>query len=297
LAHGYATYYEEDYGSGNADKKERPPSFKGKALLKFFVTPFLLLWKHRLLLFQTSRNEIRGRYAGSVLGLSWLVVYPILFLGVYALVYLYVFKVRFGLFNSNEYVVLIFCGLIPFLGFAEGLSLGVGSVTSNASLIKNTLFPIDLIPVKAVLVTQSTQVVGTGLLIVPLILLGKITAWALLFPVIWLAQVLLTIGLVWILSSLNVILRDLQNMIAVLILMLMMISPIAYTADMVPAALRPYLAINPLYYVVIAYQDCLMLGRFPREGIFWVLILIACVSFWTGYWFFSRMKRVFADNV
>jgi lipopolysaccharide transport system permease protein len=266
-------------------------------MLKFFTVPFHLFWSHRMLILQTTRNEIRSRYAGSVLGLAWLVLYPLLFLSVYALIYLYIFKVRFGLFDSNEYVVLIFCGLIPFLGFSEGLSLGVGSVTSNANLIKNTLFPIELIPVKAVLVTQSTQVVGTALLIVALVLLGKISAWAFLLPVIWLAQILFTIGLVWILSSLNVFLRDLQNMIAVLILMLMMISPIAYTADMVPDALRRYLAINPLYYIIIAYQDCLMLGRFPREGIFWVLILIAGVSFWTGYWFFSRMKRVFADNV
>jgi len=266
-------------------------------MLKFLTAPFHLFWSHRMLILQTTRNEIRSRYAGSVLGLAWLVLYPLLFLSVYALIFLYIFKVRFGLFDSNEYVVLMFCGLIPFLGFAEGLSLGVGSVTSNASLIKNTLFPIELIPVKAVMVTQSTQVVGTGLLIVTLVLLGKISAWALLLPVIWLAQILFTIGLVWILSSLNVFLRDLQNMIAVLILMLMMISPIAYTADMVPEALRPYLAINPLYYIIIAYQDCLMLGRFPREGIFWVLILIAGVSFWTGYWFFSRMKWVFADNV
>lgn len=265
--------------------------------MKFLTSPFQLIWRHRQLLFQTTRNEIRGRYAGSVLGLAWLIIYPILFLAVYALVYLYIFKVRFGLFDSNEYVVLIFCGLIPFLGFAEGLSLGVGSVTSNASLIKNTLFPIELIPVKAVMVTQSTQVVGTGLIIFALVLLGKISTWVLLLPVIWLAQILFTFGLVWILSSLNVFLRDLQNTIGVLILMLMMISPIAYTADMVPDGLRPFLAINPLYYIIIAYQDCLMLGRFPREGIFWVLILMAVGSFWTGYWFFNRMKRVFADNV
>ena len=266
-------------------------------MLGFFTAPLHLFWRHRMLLFQTTRNEIRARYAGSVLGLAWLVLYPLLFLAGYALVYLYIFKVRFGLFDSNEYLVLIFCGLIPFLGFAEGLSLGVGSVTSNASLVKNTLFPIELIPVKAVMVTQCTQAVGTGLLLITLGLLGKISAWTLLFPVIWFAQVLFTIGLVWILSSLNVFLRDLQNVIAVLVLMLMMISPIAYTADMVPEALRPYLAINPLYYMIIAYQDVLMLGKFPREGIFWVLVLVAGMCFWTGHWVFGRMKRVFADNV
>ena len=270
---------------------------KGAMVLNFFTNPFSVLWRHRALLMQTTKNEIRGRYAGSVLGLAWLIVYPLLFLAVYSMVCLYIFKVRFGLFDSNEYVVLIFCGLIPFLGFAEGLSLGVGSVTGNANLIKNTLFPVDLIPVKSVMVAQSTQAVGFGLLLITLVLLGKISVWVLLFPVIWLTQILFTIGVVWILSSLNVFLRDLQSMITIVILMLMMLSPIAYTAEMVPDGLRPYLGINPLYYIIIAYQDCLLLGRFPREGIFWVLICIAGMSFWIGYWFFTRMKTVFADNV
>ncbi len=265
--------------------------------MRFLVEPLSLLWKHRSLLWQTTRNEIKARYAGSVLGLAWLLLYPLVFLGVYAVIYLFVFKVRFAIFNSQEYVALIFCGLIPFLGFSEALGLGVSSVTSNASLIKNTLFPIELIPVKSVFVSQCTQVVGTGLLLITIGALGKLTVWALLVPVIWLLQFFFTLGMVWILSSMNVYLRELQNLVGVLILILMMISPIAYTADMVPAGLRNLLKLNPLYYIVIAYQDCLMLGRFPRGEIFWVLLFLAVSSFGCGYWFFSRMKRVFADNV
>jgi len=265
--------------------------------MKFLAAPFSLFWRHRTLLLQTVRNDIRARFAGSALGLAWLLLYPLLFLGVYALVYVFVFKVRLALFNSNEYVVLIFCGLIPFLGFAEALGTGISSVTSNASLIKNTLFPIQLIPVKAVLTSQCTQVVGTGLLLVVLGLLGKFTLWALLFPLIWLCLILFTMGVVWILSSLNVYLRDLQNVVAVLILMLMMASPIAYTADMVPSGLRLLVGLNPLYYFIVSYQDCLMLGRPPRGWIFLVLLVISVVSFYGGHWFFSRMKRAFVDNV
>lgn len=265
--------------------------------MKLLFEPISLFWKHRNLLYQTTRNEIYARYAGSVLGLTWLIIYPLFFLGVYALIYLFVFKIRFGLFNSNEYVVVIFCGLIPFIGFAEALGLGVSSVTSNANLIKNTFFPIELIPVKAVLTSQCTQIVGTILLLIAVVVLGKITLWALLLPIILLLQFLFTIGIIWILSSLNVYFRDLQNIISVIILMLMMISPIAYTADMVPANLRPILGFNPLYYIIIAHQDCLMLGRFPSGSIFWVLLIMSVLSFSGGYWFFTRMKKAFIDNV
>jgi lipopolysaccharide transport system permease protein len=251
------------------------------------------------MLAQTTRNDVRARYAGSTLGLAWLVFYPMLFLSAYAVIFQFVYKVRpaTGFDGPYDYLAMIFCGLISFIGFSEALTLGVGSVTGNASLIKNTLFPIELIPVKAVLTSQCTQLVGTALLFVALGFLHKLSVWALLFPIIWALQIMLSIGLVWILSSLNVFLRDLQNIVALLVLVIMMVSPISYTEDMIPEGYRPLLAINPMYYLIISYQDCLTLGRFPRGNIFWTLLILAPTIFVIGYWFFSRMKRVFADNV
>ena len=265
--------------------------------MSFFFEPLLLLWKHRVLLLQTTKNDIRSRYAGSLLGLMWLFLFPLLFLGTYAIMYIYIFRVRFAEFNSIEYVLIIFCGLIPFIGFSEALGLGVSSVTTSSSLIKNTLFPIEMIPVKAVLVSQSTQIVGTGLLLVVLAILGKITVWVLLLPVIWIFQILFSVGLIWILSSLNVYLRDIQNTISIVILILMMISPIAYTVDMVPSHMRPLLSLNPLFYLIISYQSTLMLGEFPQGGIFWTLAGLGLGVFFGGYWFFMRMKLVFVDNI
>ncbi len=261
------------------------------------LAPFALLYKYRKLLWQTTVNDVRARFAGSVLGMLWLFFYPLLLLGAYAAVYIFVFKVKFHLFNSNEYVVLIFCGLIPFLGFSEALSMGVGSIVSNANLMKNTLFPIELVPVKSVLAAQCTQVTGLFMLLIVLGILGKWTLWAPFLVIIWILQILFSSGLIWILSSVNVYARDLQNIVSVLILFLMLVSPIAYTEDMIPPEMRPFLAANPVYYLIVSYQDVLMLGHFPRGNIFWILLFISFFTFIFGYWFFMKMKRVFADNV
>ncbi|MFT9849648.1 ABC transporter permease [Aneurinibacillus sp. REN35] len=261
------------------------------------LEPFKLLYKYRVLLWQTTKNDIRTRFAGSLLGMLWLFFYPLLLLGAYAMVYLFIFKVKFHLFDSNEYVALIFCGLIPFIGFSEALSNGVSSVVSNSSLIKNTLFPIELIPVKAVLVSQSTQFTGMIMLLLVLGFLDKWTIWLPFFILIWLLQILFSIGLIWILSSVNVFARDLQSIVSVLILVLMLISPIAYTEDMIPTSLQPFLALNPMYYLIVSYQDVLMLGRFPDAGIFVTLSLVSLLTFLLGYVFFIKMKRVFVDNV
>lgn len=268
-----------------------------QVLPKKISQPFQLLWKHRHILWQTTRNDVRARFAGSVLGLGWLIFYPLLLLGAYAFVYIFVFKVKFALFNANEYVALIFCGLIPFIGFSEAIGIGIPSVNSNASLIKNTLFPIELIPVKTVFLSQCTQVAGMILLGAVLAAMGKLSLWTLMVAPIWCLQMMFTMGLIWILSSLNVYFRDLQNMSSIFILILMMVSPIAYTPDMVPDYLRPFLAVNPLYYIITCYQDAFMIGQFPRGNSFPVLAALGFGLYFGGFWFFSRMKEVFADNV
>jgi lipopolysaccharide transport system permease protein len=250
------------------------------------------------MLWQTSRNEIRGRYAGSLLGLLWVAVYPLLFLGVYGVIFTKIFPPSPERFPEPlHYVLLIFCGLVPFLGFAEALSLGVASVTSNAQLIKNTLFPIELIPVKAVAVSQFTQVVGTALLLTALALTRGLTPWALLLPLVWFLQVIFSVGLMWVLSGLNVFLRDIQQVVGIAILVLMIFSPIAYTAEMVPPGLRVIIGLNPLFYFITAMQDCLWMQRSPPWQTWAVMAGLAAVFFWAGYGMFARLKPVFADHV
>src|SRR5579884_876989 len=101
------------------------------------LRPVQLILAHRHMLAATTFNDLRARFAGSVLGLAWLLLYPLLLLGTYAIVYVFILKVRLGMLDPFEYVALIFCGLIPFIGFSEALGSGVGAVTSNSNLVKN----------------------------------------------------------------------------------------------------------------------------------------------------------------
>ena len=137
------------------------------------------------MLWATTLADIQSRYAGSVLGMFWLVIYPILMLTAYSVVYVFIFQVRLEQITTPQYVMLIFSGLIPFLGFSEGLGNSVISVTSNASLVKNTLYPIELIPVKAVLFSQCTEVVGLILLTVAVAVTGLLSPWLLLALPLW----------------------------------------------------------------------------------------------------------------
>lgn len=258
---------------------------------------FRVIIKHRKMLWATTVADIRTRYAGSVLGMFWMVLYPTLMLAAYSVVYIYIIRLRLQQMSTPEYVMLIFAGLIPFLGFSEGLSNSTVSVTANAALVKNTLYPIEIIPVKAVLYSQCTEVVGFILLLIALAINGNLTLWALMILPLWLFQVIFGIGVAWIVSALNVVLRDLQSLVGIITMFLMMVSPIAYTPDMIPAGLRRLLKLNPLYYYITAYQDCLLYGRFPTNRVFLELVIFSLVTFLLGYWFFEKMKQLFDDNI
>ncbi len=229
-------------------------------------------------------------------GLVWTVLYPILFLGLYAVVYTMIFRIRVADYGTTDYVLLIFCGLVPFLGFSEALGTGVGSVLANKGLIKNTLFPVELIPVKAVLASSVTMVVGLLLLMCVLWARGIFLPTQLMIPLILALQLCFTIGLIWLLSAINVFVQDLGQMVAILILFLMLVSPIAYTQDMIPRELLPIMYPNPLYYLIMLYRDAAFLGVL-RPELLGIFTLISMATLLIGGFVFVRLKPLFADYV
>lgn len=260
------------------------------------MSPVLVLWRHRHILMATTLTDIRGRFVGTVLGLIWTVLYPVLFLGLYAVVYTMIFRIRAPGYETTDYVLLIFCGLVPFVGFSEALGTGVSSVTSNKGLIKNTLFPIELIPVKTVLASSVTMMIGLVLLMGVLMWHGVLHWTQFLIPVILLLQLIFSIGLIWLLSAVNVFVQDLGQMIAILILFLMLVSPIAYTHDMIPPELLPFMYPNPLYYLIMLYRDALFLGTLNLEMLTTFSLISVGMLFFGGL-VFTRLKPLFADYV
>ncbi len=252
--------------------------------------------KYRKILFSTITIDIKSRYAGSFLGCFWLILYPFMFLITYAVVYIFIFKVRLKILSPYEYVLLIFAGLIPFLSFSEAITRGVTAVTSNVNLIKNTLFPIEFIPLNISISSQINQMIGFLLLILALIFMKKVS-WMIvfIFPV-WMMQILFTAGISWFVSALNVFFKDIGNIIPLLIIITMLISPIAYTEDMIPSRLKTLLYFNPLYYMVILYQKIFIFNQFDLK-LFVIFSVISIIVFYFGYSFFSRLKGAFSDHV
>lgn len=258
-------------------------------------TRFLI--SHRRLLLRVARHELRARYAGSVLGVGWAVLTPLVLLGVYAAVYLVIFQIKVPGLSATQYVLLIFSGLVPFLATSEALVTGVGAVVANKSVLSNTVFPIDLAPAKAVLLSQVTMIVGFAVIVVVLAGTAHLSWTVLLVPIVWALHLLALMGLVWILSLVNLVFRDLQNLIGLALMGLMIASPIAYTPEMVPPGLKLLVVLNPFAYFVTAYQRLAVLGQVPAIWEMLVLVTISTGTFLIGGYFFIRAKRVLIDYV
>lgn len=255
------------------------------------------LRSHWRLLWRVTKHDLRQRYAGSQLGLGWAMLAPILVLAVYGVVYIEVFRIRVPNLSEAQYVFYVFAGLVPYLVCAEAISLGVTSVITNKAVLNNTVFPIDLTPIKPVLSTQVVMATGLTVVLAGAIATSELHATLVLLPLVWLLNIAWLMGVNWILSVLNVMFRDLQNVITVVLMATLVASPIAYTPDMVPSTLKPLLYLNPMAYFVIAYQQTIMLGEWPSPLRGTVLVVMSIVTFVLGAWFFARVKRVIVDYV
>lgn len=259
------------------------------------MQPLALLLRYRKVLAAVTRVELSKRYSGSLLGKVWVVLYPVLLLAMYLFVYVAVFRIQFPGSGPMDYVIYVFCGLIPYIGLMEALTSGCVAIKQNINLIKNVMLPIELIPVRYVLMGMATQAVGLSMLLVLVIGNGNV-GWGLIaLPLVFALQVLWLIGVVWIVSPLGVALPDTSHFVNLFVLFLMFVSPIGFRPDMVPEALRLTLYFNPVFYLAETYRASLIRG-YPVS---WPTVAayagICIVTFIAGNRFFRRFKNVLVD--
>lgn len=266
-------------------------------LSRFLAAPFRVVRTHRQLLFRTTVSELRGMYAGSVLGIMWVAVGPLLLLAVYATIYAVVFRFRPMGMTHTDYVLYICAGLMAFISFAGALSAGAGSLSSSKEVLLNTVFPAELIPFRVVLMNSTSLLVGIAVVVLVHSVLGATSPYTLLVPILVILQVLFVAGVVWLLALANLIMRDVQQSLNVVILALMIVTPIAYTPTMVPAILAPLIYVNPLAYYVVSYQYIIVMNELPPLVMLIGATVAGLGSFCGGYAVFRRAKHSFFDYV
>jgi lipopolysaccharide transport system permease protein len=255
---------------------------------------FRLLSAHRTLALEMARREVTERYAGQVLGLFWTVAHPLFMMGLYVFVFVVVFQTKISASVGEmplDYTTYILAGLIPWLSLQESLSKSATALTSNANLIKQIVFPVELLPVKAVLATCFTQAISTLLLLLYVAGVQRV-AWGtfLLVPVLMVLQLLLAVGLGFLLSSTGAFFRDTKDFVQIFALAGVYLVPVFYLPDWVPPLFKPVLYLNPFSYVTWCYQDAIYYGRIAHPVAWVIFPLLSIGVFVAGYRVMRRLK-------
>jgi lipopolysaccharide transport system permease protein len=262
-----------------------------------FVVP--LATRHRELIWELAKREHRDRYAGSVLGSVWAFGHPLAMLAVYIVVFSFVFRVRIPHDTSAlplDYTAYLMAGYLPWMALQESILKSTGVVASNASLVKQAVFPVEVLPVKCSIAALLTQLVGTAFLIVYVLVRHGVPAWTyLLFPVLLALQLLIMVGVGLLFAAVGVFFRDLKELAQVGATVGAYLVPIFYLPEWVPSVLKPLLYVNPGSYIVWCYQDIFYFGRIAHPFAWLVVAVGAPAALYVGLRCFHGVKASFAS--
>jgi lipopolysaccharide transport system permease protein len=255
------------------------------------------VWRARAVVRALVARDLRGRYAGSSLGLVWSVVNPLAQLAIFTFVFSTVLSVRFGT-DDVPFVLYLAAALFPWLAFQEGVLRSATCLVDNAVLVKRVVFPIEVLPVQIALSALVHQLIALALLLVLMAIYGVPPHASLAaLPLLLAAQLLLTIGFGWGVAALHVFFRDTAPLLGVVFPMWFYLTPIIYPYRLVPEALRPLLALNPLTALVEAYRDVLLHGVVPLGARELWLAIVSVTAFAAGAVIFARGRGELADLV
>lgn len=242
-------------------------------------------------------REIRGRFVGSIGGWVWTLVHPLLLLAIYALIFRIIFRVQFPQLGQHAFVSFVAVGLWPWLAFQEGVLRGTQAVQANSGLVKKVAFPHELLVYGAVAATFAIHLAGFAVVLAVLALAGQdIVLWGILASLPVLAVLfLLTVALALLCGALQVFLRDLEQVLTPLLMVLFYATPVLYPLSLVPAWLGEAMQFNPLVHFVETIRGLILYGTFrPEWGA--VLTLAGVVAaLLVGRTVFRRLSPHFED--
>ena len=267
----------------------------------FSSSPAALLsspWRHRELLAALSRRDVVGRYRGSLMGLAWSFLHPLVMLAVYTFVFGFVFRARWqaGSSSTAEFALILFAGLLVFNVFAECVNRAPTLVLSNPGYVKKVVFPLEVLAWVSLAASLFHFAVGLVVwLAFYVVIVGMPHASAAWLPIVLVPLALLSLGFSWFFAALAVYLRDVTHVVGVATTALLFVTPVFYPLSALPPQWWPWLRVNPLTDIVEATRAVLIAGEHPDWARLLVSYVIAIVVAWLGFTWFQKTRRGFAD--
>lgn len=256
------------------------------------------LWEHRNLVYQLAKRDVVGRYRGSVAGLAWSFLNPLLMLAVYTFVFSVIFQARWtGLEGGKgSFAIILFIGVLVHGIFAECLNRAPTLILANTNYVKRVMFPLEILPWVAMgssLFHALVSVIVLGA--AQLLVIGSIPPTAVLLPIVIAPLVLTTMGFAYIFAAFGVYLRDIGQITVVITTVALFLSPVFYPVTSLPVHYRALFLLNPLTFIIEQAREVMIWGRLPNWGGLGLYMAASLLVVWIGFWTFQKMRRGFAD--
>ncbi|KQQ58468.1 hypothetical protein ASF69_13820 [Rhizobium sp. Leaf311] len=258
------------------------------------------LWMHRGLIAAMTKRALIARYKGSVMGVLWTLINPLLMLSIYSFMFIFVFSPKWQAAgdgsHQSSFVPILFIGLIIHAFFAEIVNNSPNLVNSNVNFVKKIVFPLEILSAVCVLSALINSFVAWLVLICVQNVLGSdFHGTAILFPVIMIPFAVLSLGLSWAIASLGVFVRDIAQIAGFVVSASLFLSPIFYPVSALPEIIKPLIQLNPITFVVEQARRVTIYGDLPVLMGIAVYTIAAIIVAYTGFFLFQKLRKGFAD--
>jgi ABC-type polysaccharide/polyol phosphate export permease len=263
-----------------------------------FIAFLKKLYESRYMIRMMAVRDLKATYVGSLFGFFWAVLNPLAQLAIYGVVFGLFFKsTPDPVYGTDSYFLFLLCGIVPWQFFAQTVSASANVLVSNTNLIKKAVgFNAEILPVITVLSNIISHLIGLALLLlIVLLFTGRVSlATPVIFVYLFFVMIF-SVGIGWILSSLNVYLRDVQQVTGLIMLGWMFFTPIFYSAGVFPAKALPLVKLNPLYHMVEGYRYAILAGKVLPATDLAYMAAVSFLTFGVGGLLFRRLKPGFAE--
>jgi lipopolysaccharide transport system permease protein len=259
------------------------------------------LRRHANLIRELVARDVRDRYSGSWLGMIWALLTPIILIAIYSIVFGAVFGSRIpgmeakhsGTFGFGVY---LYSGLLVFTIFSEVLSKSPSLVWTNPNYVKKVVFPLEVLPIVALISALVHSILPFGVLLLAMFfILGSVPITAVLYPFAILLMLPMLMGLAWAIAALGAYVRDLGQLIGLVMTVLMFMSPIFFPVSKFPAWVQPFVRVNPITVIIELCNAALFGSPAPAVGSVVTYAVISIAIFFLGWKIFDACRAGFAD--
>lgn len=256
-----------------------------------FVRLPRLFRKHRWLIIELIKREVKLRYRGTWLGFLWSLLNPLIMTLVYTIVFVIFFRV-----NIPNYSVFLFCAILPWNWFAEAVVSGTECFIARPAFIRDAIFPSGILPVTSIGASMMNYVFSLPILLIALLAFGVPFGWSLFaLPLIMAVQFSFTLGIVFIIGTFNVFFRDLRYIVQNLLMAVFFLTPIMYDITSIPERFRFFLKLNPMEHLINDYRNIFYYNTWLDWRDTGIVFVISLVLIGLGAWVFEAHKESFAE--